>query len=185
MYWASRLLADQGRPDQVMQENRKPTRQQAGSLCFVLRTEISCRGQQRTGQGQGNRAGQGRVPRLSTAAWAARWYQMRWTSTQFPPTPPVHSRLLPRPPHCRTVQYASVPRIHPLSPSPCLLPPQGSRVRSLALLLPTTTLLLLSLQPDRVLSSCTIFPFFLFIPTPPSRPLTLDLVFIIAVPPSA
>lgn len=54
----------------------------------------------------------------------------------IPSHPPVHSRLLPRPPHCRTVQYASVPRIHPLSPSPCLLPPQGSRVRSFGLAAP-------------------------------------------------
>lgn len=100
---------------------------------------------------------QGRVPRLEQ-------------STQLhtnPSQPPVHSRLLPRPPHCRTgplplatplvCTVRKLPRIHPPSPSPCPLPPQGSRVRLFGL---STTLLLLVSPTDRVLSSCTIFPFF-------------------------
>lgn len=130
--------------------------------------------------------GQGRVPRLEQ-------------STQLhtnPSQPPVHSRLLPRPPHCRTgplplcdspglhcTQAPTYPSAVPISLSPPSSKAQASRVRLFGL---PTTLLLLASPTDRVLSSCTIFPlFFLFIPTPPSRPLSLVLLFIIALPPSA
>lgn len=76
----------------------------------------------------------------------------------LPTAAPDHSLL--RTPLLCTVR--KLPRIHPPSPSPCLLPPQGSRLKAQgsACLCLSTTLLLLVSPTDRVLSSCTNIPFF-------------------------
>lgn len=160
IYWAGRP----GRPGRA-----RTSRQPSAAHC-----EISRRGHKSTGQG--------RVPRLEQ-------------STQLhtnPSQPPVHSRLLPRPPHCRTgplplatplvCTVRKLPRIHPPSPSPCLLPPQ--RLKG-PVVWPVHDSFAACLSNRSCLVILHHIPFFLFIPTPPSRPLTLVLLFIIAVPPSA
>lgn len=104
-------------------------------------------------------------------------------STQLhtnPSQPPVHSRLLPRPPHCRTgplplcdspglhcTQAPTYPSAVPISLSPPSSKAQASRVRLFGL---PTTLLLLASPIDRVLSSCTIFPLFFSLHTHSALP---------------
>lgn len=158
-----------GPGDQEDQVKPRTSRQPSAAYC-----EISRRGHKSTGQG--------RVPRLEQ-------------STQLhtnPSQPPVHSRLLPRPPHCRTgplplatplvCTVRKLPRIHPPSPSPCLLPPQ--RLKG-PVVWPVHDSFAACLSNRSCLVILHHIPFFLFIPTPPTRPLTLVLLFIIAVPPSA
>lgn len=101
--------------------------------------------------------GQGRVPRLEQ-------------STQLhtnPSQPPVHSRLLPRPPHCRTgplplatplvCTVRKLPRIHPPSPSPCLLPPLRLKPQGSACL---ACLRLFCCSPLQPIVSCHPAPYF-------------------------
>lgn len=161
-----------GRPEYLGRASRTVSlpgrRQRSAAYC-----ETSRRGYTSTGQGQS------RVPRLEQ-------------STQLhtnPSHPPVHSRLLPRPPHCRTgplplatplvCTVRKLPRIHPPSPSPCLLPPQASRVRLFGL---STTLFAACLSNPIVSCHPAPYSLFLFIPTsafPPinTRPPLLLLPF--------